>query len=249
MPSKQLDRSLAAALQNRILASLPQAILEQLTPHLEYLDLPQGMRLFDPDSSTNWIYFLDRGMISMDSTDLSGTAVEVGIVGCEGLVGIHMLLGQQRTHNAAVMQIAGSGYRISTAILNERFLLENEEFARAVHTFMYALLEQTTQLVLCNRLHELEARLARWLLMTSYIAESRTLYLTQEYLAEMLGVGRPTVTISAGALQRAGAIAYSRGQVELVDLALLENAACECYRVIRAAYERINQSSDSPSPS
>ncbi len=177
-------------------------------------------------------------MGSVSNSDLSGTPVEVGIIGREGIVGVHMLLGQRQSQNSTQMQVGGDGYRIAADVLNQQFLLDEPAFARCIHTFLYAQLEQTTQLVLCNRLHELEARLARWLLMTSDITGARTLNLTQEFLAEMLGVGRPSVTISAGILQRSGAISYSRGLVELVDPALLESASCECYRVIRDSYRR-----------
>ena len=238
MLNRQFDRGAQAPLCNSILAALPKATFDKLAPHLTFMDLPQGTVLVEAHKNSRWLYFLERGMGSISSSDFSGTPVEVGIVGREGIVGLHLLLGQKQTQNVTLMQVAGDGYRISADILTPELVLEDQDLARVIHTFIYALYEQTTQLVLCNRLHELEARLARWLLMTSDIVESRTLHLTQEFLAEMLGVGRPSVTISAGILQRAGAISYSRGQVELVNVPMLQESACECYRVIREAYKR-----------
>ncbi len=238
MQSRQLDRGPNGNPSNRILTNAPKETLDKLTPHLVWCDLPRGTFLIESNHNARWLYFLENGMASVSNSDLSGTPVEVGIIGREGIVGVHMLLGQRQTQNSTQMQVGGDGYRIAADVLNQQFLLEDQPFARLVHTFLYAQLEQTTQLVLCNRLHELEARLARWLLMTSDITGSRTLNLTQEFLAEMLGVGRPSVTISAGILQRSGAISYSRGLVELVDLALLQNASCECYRVIRDLNKR-----------
>ncbi len=227
--------NLAVLQQNLTLAGLSQAALERLTPYLVPLDLPQGYLLSKPEQAIQWIYFLDRGMCSMTIADMPGTAVEVGIIGREGLVGVHALLGTAKSHNRMVMQGAGSGRRIRVEHL-QRAMAEDHELLLPMHRFVYVLLEQTTQLILCNRLHDLDARLARWLLMTSDFMESSSLALTQEYLAEMLGVGRPAVTIAAGNFQRQGLIAYSRGLIEMVNREQLTTYACECYGVIRATY-------------
>lgn len=229
---------LKVPLRNRMLAALSKPLLEKLAPHLTRIDLPQGFLLVKSERDIQWIYFLERGMASMNSLDLAGTPVEVGIIGREGLIGVQALLGQTQTQNKTVMQGAGEGYRIRAEYLREQLLL-NGELLQPLHTFLFALLEQTTQLILCNRLHELEARLARWLLMTSDFMETRTIHLTQEFLAEMLGVGRPAVTIAAGVLQRAGLIGYSRGLVEVVDREKLRLVACECYEVITQSYRRV----------
>ncbi len=223
--------------RNRFLASLPQDVMERLAPFLSKVNLPHSARLVEPNQGNRWVYFPERGMASVTSADRSGTSVEVGTIGREGIVGAHALLGPRRTQNTTLMRVPGDAYRLPVDVLAP-MLLDSPSLSRALHTFLYVLLEQTTQLVLCNRLHELEARLARWLLMTCDVVESRTLNLTQEFLAEMLGVGRPTVTISAGILQRAGAISYSRGLVEVVNPELLKQSACECYTVIREAYKR-----------
>ncbi len=237
MLSSQLETVTFPAARNRFLASLPQETQERLAPCLSRVNLPHGARMVEPNQSNRWVYFPERGMASVTSADRSGTSIEVGIIGREGIVGVHTLLGQRRTQNSIIMQVPGEAYRVPVEVLAP-MLQELPAFSRALHTFVYVLLEQTTQLVLCNRLHELEARLARWLLMTCDMVESRTLNLTQEFLAEMLGVGRPTVTISAGILQRAGAISYSRGLVEVINPELLKQSACECYGIIRDTYKR-----------
>ncbi len=224
--------------RNLMLAAMPKSFMDKIEPSLSKVDLPQGSLLVKPDTDIQWIYFIERGMASVNSLDLSGTPVEVGIIGREGLVGLQSLLGQPKTQNTVVMQGAGSGYRIRADLLREQSA-QNPEMMALLHTFVYALLEQTTQLVLCNRLHELESRLARWLLMASDTMETRTLHLTQEFLAEMLGVGRPAVTIAAGLLQRSGLILYSRGQVELVDTEKLQTVACDCYKLIHNSYARV----------
>ncbi len=217
--------------RNLTLAALPRPQLEKLAPHLMRLDLPQNTLLVKSEREIAWVYFLDRGMASVTNLDAAGTPLEVGIIGREGMVGVQALLGQRQTLNATLMQGAGDGFRIRAEILRE-FASGSPEFTKALHTFVFSLLEQTTQLVLCNRLHDLESRLARWLLMACDCMETRTLQLTQEFLAEMLGVGRPAVTIAAGLLQRGGLITYSRGQVEILDPDKLKKVACECYGVI-----------------
>lgn len=239
MPGTPIDRDTRElTTRNLTLASLPRPVLDKLAPHLSRINLPQGTLLIKPAREIQWIYFLEHGMASMNSIDLAGTAVEVGIVGRDGIVGVSALLGQRQTKNAVTMQGAGDGLRMRAEVLREH-MAANGEFTRAMHTFVYALLEQTTQLVLCNRLHELEPRLARWLLMTSDMMETSTLHLTQEFLAEMLGVGRPAVTIAAGILQRSGAITYSRGLVEIANRDQLQSIACECYGIIRNTYARV----------
>ncbi len=234
----QLDRGVAQlSPRNLTLASLSQGVLDELAPHLCRVDLPQGADLVKPDRTIQWVYFLERGMASVTRLDRAGIPIEVGIIGHEGIVGVQALLGQTQTQMAVVMQTGGGGFRIRAEPIRE-YMVTEIELARAVHTFVYAMLEQTTQLVLCNRLHELESRLARWLLMTSDVIQSTTLRLTQEFLAEMLGVGRPAVTIAAGMLQRSGCIVYSRGLVEVVNRKQLQGIACECYGIIRQAYTR-----------
>ena len=136
------------------------------------------------------------------------------------------------------MQGAGSGYRIRASILRELFT-RNAPLQQLVHDFLYVQMTQATQLIVCNRVHEVEARLARWLLMAAGLMETSNINLTQEFLSQMLGTRRSTVTVAAGALQRSGMIGYSRGRVEIADRSLLEGASCECFSIIRDMYLRI----------
>ena len=237
MPANGTEPAVLAT-RNLTLAALPKPFLEKLTPHLMRIDLPQNTLLIKSDREIAWIYFLDHGMASVSSLDASGTPLEVGIIGREGLVGVQALLGQRHTQNTVVMQGAGDGFRIRADTLRTQ-AAHSPEFIQGMHTFLFSLLEQTTQLVLCNRLHDLEGRLARWLLMAGDCMETRSLQLTQEFLSEMLGVGRPAVTIAAGALQRKGLVSYSRGQLEILDPDKLKSVACECYTVIRGALHAV----------
>ncbi len=238
MQKNGTDPGAVFATRNLSLNSLPKPLLEKLAPHMMHMDLPQNTLLVKSEREIAWIYFLDHGMGSVSNLDANGTPLEVGIIGREGMIGVQALLGHRTTRNTVLMQGAGNGLRIRTEILREH-VNGSPEFAKAVHTFVFSMLEQTTQLVLCNRLHDLEGRLARWLLMASDCMETRTLQLTQEFLAEMLGVGRPAVTIAAGMLQRSGLITYSRGQVEVRDPAKLKSVACECYGVIHGSLQSV----------
>ena len=227
-------QTLGKKTRNRVLAALSPALLDRLQAHLSSVDLPQGVVLVQPNVPIEWLYFLDRGMASVTSTDRSGTIVEVGIIGREGLIGVQALIGQSRTDTTVVMQGSGDGLSIRASVFKQ--LVFDRESPAVLYPFLFALLEQTMQLVLCNRLHSLEARLARWLLMASDVLESSTLALTQEFLAQMLGSSRPGVTLSAGNLQRIGLIVYNRGHVHILQREQLEAIACECYPAIRRAY-------------
>jgi CRP-like cAMP-binding protein len=239
MPANPHDQNhVGVQFRNLILSALSEPCLSKLAPHLQSMELPQGSVLVQTDRPNQWIYLLEHGMCSMTSLNAAGTPVEVGIIGREGIVGVHSLLGQPKTQMRLIMQGAGAGLRVRADAMRS-LLDEFDELLLPLHTFLYVLLEQTTQLILCNRLHSLESRLARWLLMTSDFMETSALRLTQEYLAEMLGVGRPAVTIAAGVLQRAGIIVYSRGFIEIVDRSLLRQGSCECYAIIQGTYSRV----------
>ncbi len=238
MPHDGFRAVAGIAPRNLTLAALPQTLIEKLAPLLNRVDLPQHTVLVKSDSEISWIYFLERGMASVSSLDLSGTPLEVGIIGREGIVGVQALLGQRHTQNMVVMQGSGDGFRVRADALRGIFA-QSPELISAVHAFVFTLLEQTTQLVLCNRLHGLESRLARWLLMAADCMETSTLHLTQEYIAEMLGVGRPAVTIAAGILQRGGLVTYSRGQLEILNREKLRRVACECYDIIDKAIRSV----------
>jgi CRP-like cAMP-binding protein len=223
---------------NLMLAQLPESQLSALSRHLTPVDLPLGMRLSELHQPIEYAYFPITGIISTDALTSSGESVQVGVIGREGFSGVAGLLGHSQMQNAVLMQGAGRGLRIRMPILRQEFL-KGGAFAELVHDFLYLQMVQMTQSVLCNRLHSVEARLARWLLTSADRLESDQLMLTQEFLAQMLGARRSTVTVAAGSLQRQGMIDYKRGKIHLVNRPALQGAACECYQIVRAAYDRV----------
>lgn len=220
-----------------ILAELPEAEYAGLAKSLVSMELPLGMKLSQPSQPIDYVYFPNTGLVSTDVLTESGDSVEVGVVGREGLVGLPGLLGLPQMSHSVRMQGAGSGLRARTQIVRDEFL-KGGALAEQVHLFMYLQTVQISQSVLCNRLHDVEQRLSRWLLTSADRMEVSTLQLTQEFLAEMLGARRSTVTVAAGRLQRAGMIDYSRGKIRLTDRAALQTKCCECYFIVRDAYER-----------
>ena len=200
--------------------------------------MPVGMRLLAPSAPIEYIYFPVSGLISVDAVTERGESVEVGVIGREGLSGVYGLLGHEQGAHSVIMQGGGSGLRIRMSIVREEFL-KGGPFAQLIYTFIYMQSLQMAQSVLCNRLHPVEARMARWMLTACDRIQSDSLQLTQEFLAQMLGSRRSTVTVSAGELQRQGLIDYMRGRVKVVNRPGLEGKACECYHIIRSAYEKI----------
>jgi CRP-like cAMP-binding protein len=204
------------------------------------VDLPLEMRLSEPNEPIEYIYFLNSGLISTDALTEKGESVEVGVIGREGFAGLPALLDQPQMSHAVMIQGVGDGLRIRSSILRDQFV-KGGVLQRLVHSFAYLQLVQVSQSVLCNRMHEVDARLARWLLTSADRMESDSLNLTQEFLAQMLGVQRSTVTVAAGDLQRAGMIGYSRGKIHIIDRAKLARTACECYQIVSASYQRVLQ--------
>ena len=226
--------------RNLILAQLPNAEYEALAKFLLPVDLPLEMRLSEPNEPIEYIYFLNSGLISTDALTEKGESVEVGVIGREGFSGLPALLDQPQMSHSVMMQGVGEGLRIRSSIMRDQFV-KGGMLQRLIHAFAYLQLVQVSQSVLCNRMHEVDARLARWLLTSADRMESESLNLTQEFLAQMLGVQRSTVTVAAGDLQRAGMIGYSRGKIHIVDRANLTRTACECYQIVRASYQRVLQ--------
>ena len=168
----------------------------------------------------------------------NGNTVEVGVIGCDGVVGIPILLGTGNSPGRTFVQIAGSAYRIKAGALKEAFE-SGGELRKRLQMYLQGFLVQTSQTAACNRLHGIEERLARWLLTCRDRTETNQLYLTHEFLGHMLGAPRTTVTLAAGILQRSGLIDYSRGRVTIMDRAGLQQTACECYATVRAEYRRL----------
>src|SRR5580693_2321144 len=220
------------AVNNVILLSLPDEEYSLLRPHLEPADLPQYEILHEPGEKIDFTYFLNDGMASLVALSRDGRSVEVGIVGVEGMVGMPLTVGLRRGTFRAIMQMSGSGVRIRSDVFQEILLCAStlqSELSR--FALMHGM--QVAQLAACNRLHEIEQRLARWLLMCQDRVDSPVLPLTHEFLAQMLGTGRPSVSLAAGALENAGLIENMRGTVKVLNRKGLERAACECYGVIQ----------------
>ena len=220
---------------NWLLAALPELELERLRPHLRSTSLPVGQILHESGECIERVYFPDSGMVSLVLTSGDGTNVEVGIVGREGMVGTAALLQSNQTISQAIVQIAGCGWRLPAEVLRAEFKrggLLQDQMLRYAQT----LLMQTSQTALCNRLHTVEERLARWLLMAHDCVQSDTIGLTQEFIADMLGTRRTGVTIAAGVLRQEGLIDYTRGYIKITDHEGLKSAACECYPILHKQF-------------
>jgi len=227
-----------ALLQNQLLASLPAADLDALRPHLELVSLELAYPLIRPQEPIRHAYFPITSLASLVVVLEDGSTVESGSVGREGMVGIPIVLGAGTTPMQTIIQIAGDAFRVEADAIKAQF-----ERRGTLHTvltrYIHTLFMVASQSAACNRRHGLEARLCRWLLMSSDGVGSDAIGITQEFLATMLGVRRAGVTEAAMKLQNQGWIAYTRGFVHLLDRAALENAACECYHVVRQEYERL----------
>ena len=216
--------------RNRVLAALPRADMARLKPHLTHTDLPQNEPLMD--GKAPYAYFMEDGIASVVVTVSDGNTVEVGIIGVDGVVGIPILLGTEGMPGRTFVQVAGSAYRITAEKLKEEFERQGE-LRRRLQLYVQGFLVQSSQTAVCNRLHTIEERLARWLLSCRDRLESDQLRLTHDFLGQMLGAPRTTVTLAAGLLHKAGLINYSRGVVTVQDRDGLEDTACECYGVVR----------------
>jgi CRP-like cAMP-binding protein len=218
--------------RNILLSSIPDEEYRVLRPLLEPVDLPRYLILHEAGERIEFAYFLNEGMTSLVVVTNDGESVEVGIVGREGMIGVSVVDDVRRGAFRAIMQIPGSGLRISVDKLQELLPSLPDLRQRANHFVLLQAL-QVGQVAACNRLHEIDQRLARWLLMCQDRVDSPVLPLTHEFLAQMLGAGRPTVSLACGRLESAGSIENRRGTLQVVNRNQLENTACECYRVIQ----------------
>ena len=218
--------------QNALLASLPPAVLRQLSPKLKHVDLPLRKVLYEPGEAIDAAYFPSLGMISLVANLEDGARAEVGIIGREGVLGISLMSEMNTSYVEAMVQLSGAAMRMEARDFRHEFGA-NAAFRAVLLRYSDALNTQIIQTAACNGRHGLEQRLARWLLMAQDRAQDDELPLTQDFLATMLGVHRPSITVTAGILQRAGLIRYSSGRVTVLDRASLEQASCECYEAIR----------------
>lgn len=218
-------------LRNRLLARLPAADFDRLLPELELVEIRRGEVLYLPDEPIRHVYFPNVGTISLIVVMESGAQAEIGIVGNEGMLGLPVVLGAGSSPHLAVAQIADSAMKMSVEALRAE-IDQCSPLYRLLLRYADALFIQTAQIAACNRLHHLDGRLARWLLMSQDRMKSDQLQSTQEFIATMLGVRRAGVTAAATALQEAGTISYSRGKILILNRKHLEKASCECYKVV-----------------
>lgn len=220
------------AVKNALLLAIPDREFGLLRPHLEYVELPNHQILHEPGQKIEYAYFLNQGMISLVVLTSDGRSVEVAIVGHEGMVGTPLAVGLNRGPYRALVQISASGFRLKSELLEE-VLARTPELRVILNRYVLIQGLQVSQVAACNRLHEVEQRLSRWLLMCQDRIGSEELPVTHEFLAQMLGTGRPSVSLAAGILQKAGMIENIRGTVKIVNRKGLEGAACECYAAMR----------------
>jgi CRP-like cAMP-binding protein len=234
-----LDRSRASR-RNLLLKALPEKDLSLLTPHLKEISLVQGVVLQEQGDRIDQVYFPYDGIVSLLAVMQQGNAIETATIGHEGTVGSLSGLGSRRSHTRAVVQVAGYSARIPAERFREA-ADESHEIRNLVVRYGEMLLIQVQQTAACNALHAVEARLSRWLLQARDRLDSNTIGLTHEFLSQMIGVRRTTVTVIASMLQEAGFIRYHRGQIEIVDRPGLEGRACECYGAIRRRIDEVTR--------
>ena len=219
--------------RNSILLSIPDVEFQTVRQDLQYVALPQYMVLHEPRQKLEFLYFLNSGMVSLVFRTREHEAVEVGVVGKEGFIPIPAAAGLRTSPHQAVMQISGDGFRLGVDKL-ESVLDSSPKFREMLNRYGAVHGLQVAQTAGCNRLHDLEQRLSRWLLLTQDRVGSGLLRITHEFLATMLGTDRPSVSLAAGALQKKKIIEYSHGSVKVLNRKKLEGSACECYGVIQA---------------
>ncbi|HEX5765168.1 MAG TPA: Crp/Fnr family transcriptional regulator [Woeseiaceae bacterium] len=223
---------------NHLLAALPAADYERISPELEPIELPLGMVVYESGGTLGYVYFPTDSIISLLYVMEDGASAEIAVTGYEGLVGIALFMGGETTPSRAVVQSAGSGYRLKAALLKKEFDIGGALQHLALR-YTQALITQMAQTAVCNRHHSVEQQLCRWLLLSLDRLSSNQLSMTQDLIANMLGVRREGVTEAAGRLQKAGLIRYSRGHIVVLDRPKLEARVCECYAVVKKEYDRL----------
>ncbi len=224
--------------KNRVLSSLPASDINRLAPHLAPVILKANRILHDSGEMIDTVFFLEGGVCSNVVTMETGNTVEVAVTGRDGFVGLPAVLGARHSLSRAFMQIAGYGFSVKARILRE-LSDASRELRQRLMRYVQGMLAQSAQTSACNRVHELEERLARWLLMCSDRVQSDHVPITHEVLAMMLGTRRSSVTLAAGMLREAGLIDYSRRHVTIKNREGLEHASCECYHVIHQEFVRL----------
>jgi CRP-like cAMP-binding protein len=228
--------SIRRAFQNRVLNTLPEADLEQFRSHLQPVSLSQRQVLHEAGAAMEHVYFIEQGLASVLTTMSDGGAIEVRMLGREGIIGLLSVLGGAALPQQVVVQVPGSALRLDAALFKAEFD-RRETLRRIVLRLIGAAVAMVSQNAACNRLHSIEQRCARWLLEASSRVDSNTMPMTHEFLSWLLGVRRAGITDTAGGLQRSGLIRYGRGRLTIIDRPGLEARACECYFVDREQFE------------
>lgn len=224
--------------QNDLFKSIPALEWERLLPHIEPAVLPLGKVLYEPSMKMGHVYFPSTAIVSLLYALENGSSAEIAVVGYEGLVGISIFMGGESTSSRAVVQSAGLGYKIKSSIVLQEFNNAGP-LMHLLLRYTQALITQMTQTAVCNRHHTLDQQFCRWLLISLDRLPGNELIMTQELIANMLGVRREGVTEAALKVQKAGLIKYARGHITILDRAGLERRTCECYQVVKSEYDRL----------
>jgi len=225
-------------LENHLLAALQPAERERIHPHLQFVPLALGDVVYESGDVLHHVYFPTDSIVSLLYVLKDGASAEISIVGNEGLVGVALFMGGETTPSRAIVQSAGGAYRLSSTRLKDEFNLHGH-LQLLLLRYTQALITQMAQTAVCNRHHSVDQQLCRWLLLSLDRLPSNNLTMTQELIANMLGVRREGVTAAAAKLQKLGVIRYSRGQVTVLDRPMLEQLCCECYAVVKKETDRL----------
>jgi len=225
-------------IQNQLLSALPTEEYQRLLPNLESVSLPLTQIIYTPNEPIEYVYFPNNGIVSLVNVTEDGGTVEAATVGNEGMVGIPVLLGADKIVSQAIVQIVGDALRMKADVF-KREVTPGTQLHNLLLRYTLALMNLISQSVACNSLHPVEQRCCRWLLLCQERVKSEQFLLTQEFLAQMLGVRRATVSGVAATLQQAGLIRYSRGKITICDHPSLEASSCECYRIVKEEFERL----------
>jgi CRP-like cAMP-binding protein len=223
--------------ENRLLGALPRSEYAELAPYLEDVELAFKQTLYEPRDAIDSLYFVERGVVSIVVVLDDGDVIEAGTIGKEGVVGIRGFLGADDSFNRAICQVAGAAKRVDLDVIRQS--TPASALMRLLHRYASATITMMSMTAACNRAHSLDQRMCRWLLMTLDRVGRDEFPLTQEFMAQMLGVRRPSVSLAGRDLQRAGLIRYSRGRVTVLDRRGLEAASCECFARIRDEFEQV----------
>jgi CRP-like cAMP-binding protein len=224
--------------ENRLLAALPTDEYERLVPNLQQVSFSLGEVVYEFGGHLDYVYFPTTSIVSLLYTMENGSSAEMGLTGNDGVVGIALFMGGGTMPNRAVVQSAGAAIRMKAKVLQDEFAAGGK-FQQLLLRYTQALITQISQTAVCNRLHSVEQQLCRWLLLSHDRVKSDELIMTQELIADMLGVRREGVTVAAGRLQDEGAISYVRGHIKILNRQKLEESVCECYRVVKDEFDRL----------